>query len=70
MNQDSFKDVLNGLFAVFAGMILFKATTYIGFVENAISSYPVYFAIGGLLLFFFRTKITDALLRRNYGRSN
>ena len=46
------KDNLNGLWAVLAGMLIFKATTYISQVENIIKDYPIVVVIVGFLLFF------------------
>ena len=55
---------LEGFMAVVAGMVIFKATTYLGFFENSIQSYPYVVIILGLIMFFYRKKIAKTILFR------
>lgn len=56
------KDNLNGLLAVLAGMIIFKGTTYLDYIENIFKEYTTIAIIIGFVLFFYRKKITDKIL--------
>ena len=55
------KENVKGLIAVFVGMLIFKSTTNIDYIEYLISNHP-YIIIGlSLVAFFYRSKIADYL---------
>lgn len=55
------KSNINGLLAVLAGMLIFKATTYISYVEDVIKQYPLVVVVAAFVLFFYREKISAKL---------
>jgi len=57
------KSNLNGLWAVLAGMIIFKGTGHIATLEGYFQQYPLVFIGAGFLLFFQREKLTGVFLK-------
>jgi hypothetical protein len=57
-----------GLLAVLAGMLIFKATTFIQPVEDLIKQYPWVVIILALILFFNREKIASKIGGNKNGR--
>lgn len=61
MNEDN----LDGMLAVLAGMIIFKASDYIGAIEQYMKQYPLIFVGLGFLLFFQRKNIIKRFKKKS-----
>ncbi len=55
------KSTITALLAIIGGMLIFKSTTHLSYIENLIQKYPLFVIILALLLVINRNKIADKI---------